>query len=268
MILYANGCSLTWGDDLTDILNVQPGFKNNKDWQTQIKQIESSRPGNQEIYKSFEATLGGDENYRIQNSWSGILSNLIGCEIQNDAVPGGSNQRIIRTSLDWIAANKDKDLFVVIGWTGLNRIELWNEKSNVHKQHLINFDLNYSKADKKFYEQYWRESYNDYEKIDNFIHQLIMFQGFLQANNIPYLFFDALPTVHDTSLDTSVFDHFDNLIDKKRYFQYNMINGCFYTWSIMKKYKQGPRNHPIEDAHSDWANMLHAYITENNLLNV
>ena len=268
MILYANGCSLTWGDDLTEILNVQSGFGTNEEYQARLKELESVRPGKQILYKNFEVTLGEDDDYRIRNSWPGILSNLIGCEGHNDAVPGGSNQRIMRTSLDWIADNKDKDLFVVIGWTGLTRIELWNQKNRVHKQHLLNFSLNYSNEDKKFYEKYWRETYNDYERVDNFIHQLIMFQGFLQINNIPFVFFDALPTVNNAELDMAAFDHLDNLIDKKRYFQYNTINGCFYTWTIMNKYKQGPRKHPLEEAHKDWAKILYEYITENNLLKI
>ncbi len=268
MILYANGCSLTWGDDLTDILNVQPDFGKNEKYQAQVKELENIRPGKQMVYKNFEVTLGRNDDYRTKNCWSGVLADLIGCEVHNDAVPGCSNQRIIRTSLDWIAANKDKELFVVIGWTGLTRIELWSEEYRIHKQHLINFNLNYSNQERKFFEQYWRDSYNDYANLDSFLHQVIMFQGFLQANNIPFVFFDALPTVNNTALDMNGFNHLENLIDKKRYFQYNMINGCFYTWSILNKYEQGARNHPLEEAHENWAKILYEQIIENELLNV
>ena len=147
-------------------------------------------------------------------------------------------------------------------------MELWSERVSSYKQHLLNFSMHYNHKEKKFFEQYWRDSYNEYEKVDNFLHQLIMFQGFLQSNNIPFMFFDSLPTVHNTELDMTTFDHLDNLIDKKRYFQYNMINGCFYTWSIMNKYEQGARNHPLEGAHKDWADILYQHITESDLLNV
>lgn len=268
MILYANGCSLTWGDDLTDILNVFPNDRDTKEFKDKVTEIEQERPGDPTTYRNFDVVIGRDDEYRLKKSWPGILTDLLVLHgLHNDAAPGGSNTRIVRTSTDWIAANKYSNLFVVIGWTSPTRIELWNNDYNIHRQHLLNFTKFYTKDDVKFYNKFWQDNHNDYDKLDNFFHQVLLFQSFLKQNRIPYLFFDALPTVNNRNLDTKLFEHLDKLIDKRRYLNYNKNNGCFYAWAMDKKYKLGNRDHPLEDAHNDWAHILYNYINENNLLN-
>ncbi len=269
MILYTNGCSMTWGDDLTQIVSTNEKFKSRDEYAVIVKEMTENRPGNQQLYRNFDVVVGNDDKYRTTHNWPAILGRKLECtEVHNEAYPGGSNQRMIRTSMDWIAGNKDKDVLVVIGWTGLNRMELWSEEFNMHSPHLLNFSANYSKEDRKFFEKYWRESYNDYDSVDSFLHQLIMFQSFLQANNIPFIFFDALPTVHKAKLDMSVLTHLEDLIDKDRYLYYNTPNHCFFTWCKANNLPFGERMHPLEEAHEAWANVIYSYIMENDLLNV
>lgn len=56
------------------------------------------------------------------------LAKLTGMEYGiNLAAPGGSNDYIVRTTMQWIADNPGrlKDIFVLIGWTEGNRREQW-----------------------------------------------------------------------------------------------------------------------------------------------
>ena len=61
-------------------------------------------------------------------SWGRLLSDAMKMGLHNDSQSGGSNDRIIRTSRDWLAARKDpaQNVFVVVSWTTWERQE-WND---------------------------------------------------------------------------------------------------------------------------------------------
>ena len=81
MKLYTNGCSFTWGDELSD------------------------------------------RNLRF----AGLLANKFDCELIDDSMCGASNERILRTTLDYLQnPNTDlENLMVVIGWSGISRKEIY-----------------------------------------------------------------------------------------------------------------------------------------------
>ena len=86
MKLYTNGCSFTWGDELSD------------------------------------------RNLRF----AGLLANKFNCELIDDSMCGASNERILRTTLDYLQnPNTDlENLMVVIGWSGISRKEIYNNGWN------------------------------------------------------------------------------------------------------------------------------------------
>lgn len=61
-------------------------------------------------------------------SWGRILSDAMKMGLHNESQSGGSNERIIRTTRDWLATRKDpaQDVFVVVSWTTWERQE-WQE---------------------------------------------------------------------------------------------------------------------------------------------
>lgn len=126
-----------------------------------------------------------NENFSVKFS-----KNLNFVDCVNDSQCGGSNHRIVRTTLNFLLNNKDcwDDLLVIIGWTCPHRIELWSDYS--HEWLWINQyrQSEYSEKGHKarlYYQNIWNEvnAYTDY-----FLN-VITLQSFLKLHNIKYYMF-------------------------------------------------------------------------------
>ena len=79
----------------------------------------------------------GLENYKDRFSY--LLSQRLEAEEINEAMGGGSNQRIFRKVIDWVSVNpkKIKETLFLVQWTYAGRNELWycgptpNEKGEI-----------------------------------------------------------------------------------------------------------------------------------------
>ena len=70
-------------------------------------------------------------DYRPKQRFSKLLSNKLECEEYNIAKSGGSNDRIIRTSFDWVDLNRGReDVLIVFGLTGYARMDVWINEWN------------------------------------------------------------------------------------------------------------------------------------------
>ena len=72
--------------------------------------------------------VNGDSNSTVVKhvaGWPTILQNYFNCNLINQALSGGSNPRILRTTVDFFDQVKDtaRDHFVIIGWTSWEREE-------------------------------------------------------------------------------------------------------------------------------------------------
>lgn len=98
-ILLANGCSMCYGSGL---------------------------------YEDKKTKQCTDNLLRMKNSWPGIVGQKLHFhQVINLGYPGGSNDRIIRTTIAWITENwlsdrnADDFLLVCIGWSGPMRREFY-----------------------------------------------------------------------------------------------------------------------------------------------
>lgn len=102
MILLANGCSWTWGGSL------EPYFTT--------------------------------EEERLSLCWPHHLGKLLNCEeSHNLAAGGGSNDRILRTTYDWLSRtdmSKIKKTVAVIQWTEPMRFEFYVPQSNIRYENI------------------------------------------------------------------------------------------------------------------------------------
>jgi len=98
--LYANGCSFVWGDELQN--------ENDPEW-------------------------------AHKKRWSRVFSDKCGVEEINESENGSSNNRIYRTTKDWVLSNEDKlaDTFIVLGWSQSVRTEKYNDVAKMYES--INF---------------------------------------------------------------------------------------------------------------------------------
>ena len=71
------------------------------------------------------------------NAWPGQLASMFNLNYINLSVPGGSNEFIFRSCIDfvskWIASGRDpNDLFILVGWTTNERLEFEWEGERYH----------------------------------------------------------------------------------------------------------------------------------------
>jgi hypothetical protein len=108
--LFTNGCSWTWGGALEEYWN--------------------------------------NENERLKLVWTYHLGQLLGVDdVVNYSIACGSNQRIMRTTVDWLTSKTKEELqntIAIIQWTELSRYEYYvmrnpkNQVENIQHRWLLN----------------------------------------------------------------------------------------------------------------------------------
>lgn len=240
MLLFANGCSLTEGHELGGVTPNSNGV-----------------------------LISVDPVYKENNAWPKLLANKLNMDCVNHAQAGGSNDRIIRTTLDWTATylqdNKAEDLFVVIGWTSSNRTEfnINGQWCHILPQWETAYEDRIVRKVHKFYKTYIYDEDVDAERK---IRNVLLLQSWLKVNKISYIFCNCLigdssPLKYETRTGKEL--NISNNIDSKLYYGYN--NPVMYMNNVCKGLPHGQRGHPLGEGHKLWADTLYKYIKENNL---
>jgi hypothetical protein len=206
--------------------------------------------------KDTEWDIGFDER------WSKLLSDKLGLEEINEARHGGSNDRIIRMTIEWCNNNQDKinDTLFIIGWTSFNRFEFWDNFLNRFVQVSNGEPTHNDRDDKRLQEyvnQYWKERHNDLETKDNFLRGIILLQSFFKSNNLSYLFLDAI----GSQLDIIRKHKYNTFIDKKYWWNYSKeINSFPHLASTLNSYGidyEDGSGHPGIEAHKELSEQLY-----------
>jgi hypothetical protein len=200
---------------------------------------------------------GDDEEVKKnqnKNRFSKKLSEKLNCEEINLARPGGSNDRIFRTTFDWIQENKEKvkDTLFIIGLTAFARVDLYDKKKNRYLPaqpfysgesikliaedlkcstdeiwDWVNFKLNYT--------------YDEKQAIKKVKRDCILLNNYVNGNII---FFNALHKV----------DIFINDLD---FLTFEKIDKKYNSW---KEYVGMEVGHPKENHHHEMAEILYKHI--------
>ena len=186
--LYANGCSFVWGDEL---------YSDNKGW----KELKNK-----------------------EQRWSRKFSESYEFNEVNESLNGSSNDRIFRTTKDWILDNQGKleNTFVVIGWSQPERTEWYNDIAKRYEA--INYGVDPTEMsckdgidatgrvqdgltkweDKsygpflgkcpssKFWKDYQKYYYNDDYYIDQTILKMLGLKSILDFFNVKYYFYSSM----------------------------------------------------------------------------
>lgn len=94
------------------------------------------------LYSNGCSFVYGDEiDHPHENRWSRIFSEKYNVKEINESENGSSNNRIYRTTKDWLLSNKEKlkDTFVVLGWSQAIRMERFNDMADRYES--INFGV-------------------------------------------------------------------------------------------------------------------------------
>lgn len=227
------------------------------------------------------------KQYRENHAWPGQLAERLSIPlVVNDAQPGGSNDRIYRTTMEMIdrlSSNERKTRFVVIGWSNPNRREFSILDRNGEPMRLRFILSALSRTDvRRRIEQYtgkyaidmmnlWYEvMMQEVEEQRRTLNQMIMLQSTLRVAGIPYLFFDALGRTHPGYPAYEELTALGNQVDRERFFGFGNPDGdrrlTFSGFTHRYQYDIGSNNHPLEEGHAAWATMLYVYIRTNNLM--
>ena len=238
------------------------------------------------------------EGYNLDNktlAWPSVLSKMLNTDVHNLATGAGSNDRIFRTSIQYLHLDQDID-FLVIGWTGLARSEIplrngsyvkitpsgssaedESLRSNPSLEYLEDFGT-------KFYQ--WH--YNKFVCVKNLLCNIITLQTVCEKKKIKLKQFFALePLIIDpTSLvelcdDSYEFFKLEHLPftresdfrvkvkarDRNVELIQNLIkqidtaNWIGWPTTTMldscKNFKFDWSGHPLEDGHQHWAQVVY-----------
>lgn len=220
--LLTNGCSWTWGGGFDDL--------SNKD--------------------------------RLETVWPHHLMNLLQYSNNvNLSEGGGSNQRIFRTTLDWILQQDRETLdntVAVIQWSELSRYEYYSKSTEPEKNNNWDWENdsgNWSlvKAGSCIYppgsrnqhiddeeikqSQVRYRTYSDIEGLYSFVSQFTALAHIFETYNIKYYYWNALGVP---------VKYFPEPI-KKYACKFNWINAKHDDWYYERISKEDP--HPNEDGH-------------------
>lgn len=237
-LLYANGCSMTYGYELAD------------------------HP---------ETHICLDNDYREAHAWPRRLAARIGCpKVVNDSIPGGSNDRILRTTIRWIldflAAKGDAgriSLLVVVGWSDPMRREYFidGEWKQAIPYHNYPDQPSLNRLNAVYREVAW----NDHESACRFATQVLALQAFLQFHGIRFLFFDALKSCQETFAAARAEVGHASAISVRTYVNFSSSDGSMAS-VLSTATPQWKGRHPAEDGHEYWASVLAEHLQQHALL--
>lgn len=243
------------------------------------------------LYNGCSFVWGAELEKNEEFRFSTRLSKRIGMKHKNIALPGGSNERMLRTTINEITHNPDSYKLVVLGFTNEPRFEVWDYVNNYYIPSWIfrKYDEDkplFGKVGGKLesmeyqffpklreprlkdlmptYKEMFLAQSNTFFLLNKFTIILKSLISFLEHRNIPYYFFNSMrPLDFDNHallyrrLDTNT----KNIISKK----YDNLESWTCWQSKLEEKKIGgglkPGWHPDEVAHTVWSSYLYDKIT-------
>jgi len=199
-------------------------------------------------------SFGLDADYGKR--FSSLLANEFNFHENNHAVPGASNQRIIRTTTEFLKHNRPD--FVMIGWTTWEREEWFHEGKYV--------DINSSGHNglpeiliEKYKKWTIEQTPNMLDVKSKIWHEKIFsLHETLRKQNIKHLFFNCMYNFFaiEKNQEKDWSDCFLGPYD----------NSLSYYWYLKNKGYQSKNYHYDTDGHAEWAKILIEFIREKKLI--
>ena len=231
-ILYINGCSHSLGSEIQ-----KPGIG----W----------------------ATV---ENLRW--CYGGQIAHKYNLRDVNHSCPGGSNERIYRTSIDWlcryISSGRDpRDLFCIFGWTVNDRYEFFYDKDNKWYQWSSGMVINKSmKKFKPLFKQLTTYVISSVGGAMNRIINTISLSSFLEKYNIDYVMLNNWENQWEGFFEKYNLSHLKEVFPFKNYFE--PYDGFINQYMDKKEYKKHFSRwfHADKYIHTLYAEKLDKFIRE------
>ncbi|QKW08922.1 hypothetical protein HUT18_23610 [Streptomyces sp. NA04227] len=272
--LYANGCSFTEGKELEE---EDPELRlagQSKDILTQT-QVRA---------------------YRNKKAWPSHLGRLLDVEtVINAGRSGGSNARAVRMTYDYVcsylaAGGSAEELLVCIGFTDLVRTERFTSMPGVDVRSDAPFDDGWSlmktnlstkkhgadRSGLKVNRFYYRYLFTEEQATVTYVQQVLNMQFFLSSLGVRFHFHDALATnaepVNRFSLITQ---HLINFVKPGAHRSVHSAGKnemaykdghTFEEWLVRSGAPRASAQHPLSEAHQQWARLLHSELLESEII--
>lgn len=191
----------------------------------------------------------------LEVSWAMNLSKMLSLALVNDAESFSSNERILRSTyqfLDTYETKKYPYVMMVIGWTNWDRTEFLNSDNEY-----IQINPKCEPTEEELlpkYKEYIR--LNKYPQKQSEWHEKIWeLHNVLLKRKIPHLFFNSN-------------DSFEGIESHKNwkdcYVNPYSFKDCYTNWSMLNKHVCNEFGHYRMDAHLSWARFLFSQLTNIN----
>lgn len=230
------------------------------------------------------------EGYNLtdpQDNWPNQFGTITQKQVTNLALGGASNDRIYRTTKEWLVTNPQPE-HVIIGWTNFDRSEL------SHHQGLYirgiptgsQSEIEYNPDDMDIVHKHWLSyNLNGWINYRNWLYNVLFLQDYFESHSIPYTFFHAVrdPLIisflkqRDNALELADQawqwrDKSKYKADRKTHTEFKELvnlcrrvdldrwlipeNGGLYDHLLYKGFKTDETNHFYGDGYAYWANLL------------
>jgi hypothetical protein len=265
MILLTNGCSWTWGG----ALELDPL------WQDAVS---SKNSVTKNISTFADISDDGLDDVRYASVWPYYLGNMLGStKTINLAAGGGSNQRLVRTTLNWILSQNPEDLkntVAVIQWSDTSRYEYYtpldvaNKIENIENRWAkVKIDLCINRVEKNIpYKEQLKQSqrrfetYTDIESMYRTITEMTTLAYFFDKFKIKYFFWDIYSAYPISPIPNKMSENiypepFKSLILTN----FNWVSATKYDYEGLDKYND---SHPSLLGHKQIAELIYNQILE------
>lgn len=277
--LYVNGCSWTAGNEIECSPEFEQFIKE-QGWQ----RTDASDPLNwdlQDAQGKLVSTV--DKHYDLFN-WAGELKQQLGAEqLINDATGGGSNDRVVRTTVEYVkhlSPARRKNTLVVIGWTIADRSEILIDRhwqrfnpaqqfSQTVDRIVLQDNLLIEQLD-QYQQQYVSYVFNDRQRVHNYFQSLYLLSNLLDNLGIPYYFFNALPAWWNAGGDQISFDVLTEFASEINWLEshknIHSRHDTMFGYVHQNNLPVAPYGHPLAAAHKSWAQHLHNHLLLRNIV--
>jgi hypothetical protein len=270
--LYVNGCSWTAGNELEQDLEFDLHIDN-----LGLYKEDPADPFNWNLLdkKTHKLSAVYSDFYNEFN-WGKHIADAVDAKYINESKGGGSNARIVRTTLDYVLSLSEQDrkeLLIVIGWTCSDRSEiylenawqLWNNTQPFGQtvDRLLFDNEKTISAVERIQEQSCVYLNSDTANMQNYFQLVYLLANTLENLGVKFFFFNALPAWWiggDLQCKINVEEQFKSYITWHE--QHNNILGAtdsMYAFIHDNRLPVAKYLHPLCYGHRAWA----AYLLDN-----
>lgn len=198
-----------------------------------------------------------------EQAWPATLAKKLDLPVVNLAIPGSSNDSILRRTTEYIFENKQygSTPLVVIAWSQMTRREGWNKKTSLYED--IHIGPGHDIDSFNALQRYHLEHYDFIDHCRRNLMYQIALKSTLECLNIPYVM--GYYSTQDTGLWE--YNEIGQSIKQKFKNMYDYVHDDEYRWkialnSLTADYKKLPCGHEDVEGHNLIADFIYEFITQ------